>query len=134
MQVTTSPPLDGAFGYSSIEIESWVAGHPPGSGPCQGYVSGVTMTVTFTESTNKALMDGQISRDQVDILFAFRWNMGQDYSGEWLDDKSLVITIHDPFGASPPEIGFIVGQVTTLLPPRRRCNLGKQTLTRLVVV
>ena len=103
--------MQGAFGFSSIEIESWVAGHPPGGGPCRGYVSGITMTVTFSEPTNKALMDGKISRDQVDILFAFRWNMGQDYSGEWLDDKSLVITIHNPFGASPPEIGFIVGQV-----------------------
>lgn len=57
-------------------------------------------------------MSGKISREQVDILFGFRWNMGQDYSGEWLDDKTLVITIRDPFGASPPEIGFIVGQVS----------------------
>ena len=112
MQVTTSLPLQGAFGHTTIEIESWVAGHPPGGGPCRGYVSGVTMTVTFTEPTNKALMSGKISREQVDVLFGFRWNMGQDYSGEWLDDKTLVITIRDPFGASPPEIGFIVGQVS----------------------
>lgn len=133
MQVTTSPPMQGAFGYSSIEIESWVAGHPPGSGPCRGYVSGVTMTVTFTEPTNKALMNGKISRDQVDILFAFRWNMGQDYSGEWLDDKSLVITIHDPFGASPPEIGFIIGQVNNSASAQTLLLSQKQTLTGLVV-
>jgi len=91
------------------------------------------MTVTFTEPTNKALMNGKISRDQVDILFAFRWNMGQDYSGEWLDDKSLVITIHDPFGASPPEIGFIIGQVNNSASAETLLLSQKQTLTGLVV-
>ena len=113
LQVITSGALAGAFGKSTIEIVKWEAGHPPGGGKCRGYVTGVTMTVEFSEITNRALQGTKISRTEVDLLFSFKYNMGQNYIGEWKDDKTIVITISDPFGASPPEVGSIIGQVNS---------------------
>lgn len=111
MQVTNSPTLQGAFGKSTIEIASWVAGDPAGGGACQGFVTGVTMTVTFSEATNKAKMPDQITRVQLDSLFSWRARLGQNYIGEWKNDKTLVITITNHFGATPPEIGYVIAQV-----------------------
>ena len=103
----------GTFGKSTVAIDSWVAKQPDGSDVCRGYVTGVTMTITFSEITNRALLyqSSKITRMQVDALFVFRYNMGQNYFGEWIDDQTLVLTITDPFGATPPEVGFIIGQV-----------------------
>ena len=69
------------------------------------------MTVTFNEATNKAKMQDQITRVQVDSLFSWRASLGQNYIGEWINDRTLVITITDHFGATPPEVGIIVAQV-----------------------
>jgi hypothetical protein len=103
----------GTFGKSNVSIDSWVAKQPDGSDVCRGYVTGVTMTITFSEITNRALLyqSSTITRMQVDALFVFRYNMGQNYFGEWIDDQTLVLTITDPFGATPPEVGFVIGQV-----------------------
>lgn len=107
-----SPALIGAFGPSTIEISSWVAGPPVGFDVCQGFSVGVTMTVTFSEVTNRAGFDGLLTRTDVDSLFSFGiFSLGQGYVGEWTDDQTIVITITDPLGATPVEIGFAVAKV-----------------------
>ena len=110
--VVTSGAMTGAFGESSITIDSWVAGAPPGFGDCKGYVTGATMTVTFSETTNRAGQGKQLSRAQVDFLFSFGGIVvGQNYNGEWKDDRTVVITVLDPLGSSPPQVGLVIGQV-----------------------
>lgn len=70
------------------------------------------MTVTFSEVTNRAGFSDQLTRFDVDSLFTFGiYSLGQGYIGEWKDDQTLVITITDPLGATPVEIGFVVAQV-----------------------
>jgi hypothetical protein len=73
---------------------------------------GVTMTVTFSELTNRAGFTGLLTRTDVDSLFSFGiFSLGQGYVGEWIDDQTIVLTITDPLGATPVEIGFVVAQV-----------------------
>lgn len=70
------------------------------------------MTVTFSEVTNRAGFTDLLTRADVDSLFTFGiYSLGQGYIGEWKDDQTLLITITDPFGATPVEVGFVVAQV-----------------------
>ena len=44
-------------------------------------------------------------------MHSYRFSLGANYEGEWLDDQTLLITVLDTVGASPPEVGYIIGQV-----------------------
>lgn len=82
------------------------------------------MTVTFSEVTNRAGFSDELTRFDVDSLFTFGiYSLGQGYIGEWTDDQTLVITITDPLGATPVEIGFVVAQVRF-----RACSIALTSL------
>ena len=63
------------------------------------YGAGDTLTVVFGIATDRSedTQPGVHSGDRlfVDSLFAFNAQLGQDYSGEWLDDSQFVVTILD---------------------------------------
>jgi len=107
-----SPILVGDFGPSTVTILSWTASPPLGLTTCQGYVQGSTMTVQFSEITNRAGFPRvAVTRQQLDALFSFYYNIGSDYTGQWTNDATLVITITNPFGATPPQIGQSIAVV-----------------------
>ena len=107
-----SPFLSGNFGPSNISILSWVASYPPSFSSCQGYVAGSMMTVTFSVNTTRAgYQQSSNTKAQLDSLFNFYFILGTDYTGTWLNDATLVITIVNANGASPPTIGSVVASI-----------------------
>ena len=52
---------------------------------------------------------GLQGRALVDALFSFSYALGSDYSGEWSDDSTFVLTIVDATGSesSLPEVGLL---------------------------
>ncbi len=66
------------------------------------FSDGDTITVVFAESTNQPA--GAI-KTEIDNLFTFSQNLGVNYTGAWPNSSSLVITIVDSSGATPPAIG-----------------------------
>jgi hypothetical protein len=101
---STSPPVRGSFatpsGPSIIDITG------AGSG---GYASGSTITVRFSDSTNQP---AAATKDNLNSLFTFSQNLGNGYSGTWVNPSTLVITINDASGATPPAVGVLTAQVT----------------------
>jgi len=88
---------------------------------------GDTITVRFSEATNepfKVATGNQLTKANLDDLFIFSENIGDDYSGEWLNALTLVITIEDAVNIeTPPQIGLLTlqvkeaGQLTDALVP-----------------
>jgi len=91
-----SSPLVGNFGTKAgPQIVSIVAGDPPPTIP--GFSVGDTITITFDEATNKPAVS---NKAEIDLLFGFSDNLGQDYSGQWFDPRTLIITIDDATGGT----------------------------------
>ncbi|MGI0011355.1 MAG: LamG domain-containing protein, partial [Nitrosopumilaceae archaeon] len=67
-----------------------------------GFSNGDTITVKFTNSTNRPPV---ATKSQVDGLFTFSQSLGNNYVGEWINPSTLVITIVDSTGATPPAVG-----------------------------
>jgi len=87
-------------------IEGMVADDPDGSDSI--YSNGDTITVKFSEPTNqpfKAETNNQLTKANVNALFTFSQNLGVDYTATWLKRSTLLITIVDVTGSTPPTIG-----------------------------
>ena len=78
------------------------------------YGAGDTLTVVFDKATDRSnTTTGGVhygDRLYVDSLFSFNAQLGQDYSGEWLDDSQFTITIVDPSWRQGPDF-FADGRV-----------------------
>jgi len=81
------------------KIQSITAADPTKSA---SYSNGDTITVVFSEPTNQPKVE---TKPDLDKLFSFSQNLGADYAGSWTDPSTLVITIVDSSGATPPTIG-----------------------------
>jgi hypothetical protein len=99
----SSPALIGDFGPSPIRILSMVASDSLDLDNVYGV--GDTLTITFSEDTNKARLPDQLTKANIDLLLAFSESLGTDYTGEWISNRVLVITAQNVDGARPPEIG-----------------------------
>ena len=94
---STAEPLvspDDAYFYYALddvltpEIVSVVADDPDNSD--QVYGSGDTITITFTVTTDRPTV---FTREALDHIFVFDPPLGTDYKGEWVDARTLRITI-----------------------------------------
>ena len=82
--------LSGDFGDQSEPVlASFYAEDPDNSG--LDYGAGDTLTVTFSKPTNRDVATDE--RRYVDSLFSFEPDIGDDYSGEWLDDSTFLVTV-----------------------------------------
>ena len=98
----TSPVLSGDFGPSPIRIVSMVAADSMDLDNVYGVDD--TLTITFSEGTNKAQLPDTLTKAQIDVLLSFSESLGRDYTGVWTSDRVLVITARDVSGAGPPAI------------------------------
>ncbi|MGH9910457.1 MAG: Ig-like domain-containing protein, partial [Nitrososphaerales archaeon] len=71
------------------------------------YSNGDTITVKFSRATNTPFkgINNQLTKENLDAIFSFSQNLGEDYTGKWLTSSTLVITIVDSAGSAPPTIG-----------------------------
>jgi hypothetical protein len=96
-----SPYLTGDYGSDEApEPVSIVANDPDNSG--LGFGTGDTLTLSFSRPTNR-----DTSTDQklyVDSLLTFSPPVGDDYSGEWVDDSTFVVTLLS-VGQAAPALG-----------------------------
>ena len=99
----SSPALIGDFGPSPIRILSMVASDSLDLDNVYGV--GDTLTITFSEDTNKAQLPDQLTKAHIDLLLSFSESLGTDYTGEWMSNRVLVITARNVDGAGPPGIG-----------------------------
>ena len=88
----TSPQLTGSFGFKEgPSILSIEASNSPVT-PAPFYSNGDTITVTFSEATNRPKVDAKVDLDK---LFTFSPSIGDKYVGSWLSPSVLVITVLD---------------------------------------
>ncbi|MDE1826414.1 MAG: fibronectin type III domain-containing protein, partial [Thaumarchaeota archaeon] len=103
-----SPLLTGSFGnLPGPSISKITASNPSGT---SGYSDGDTITVQFNEPTNEPPSGtGRLvlGTNQVNNLFAFSQNLGNAYTGQWIDPSTFLITITDTTGALPPTVGYL---------------------------
>ncbi len=106
---SVSPPLSGTFGTKDGPfITSVVAEDPDGADAIYG--NDDTITVRFSEPINEPDPTPEtagLSKSDLDAIFSFSQNLGDDYSGEWKNPLTSVITIDDSNGAAPPAIGTL---------------------------
>ncbi len=69
------------------------------------YGNGDTITVVFSEATDQPAAATQV---QIDAIFSFNESLGTDYTGSWSAADTLVITVVDDTGSTPPTIGGLV--------------------------
>ena len=115
---STSEPLvnpDSGFFYYAHEedltpaIVSVVADDPDNAD--QVYGSGDTITITFSSDTDQPLVT---TKTDLDRIFVFEPPLGTNYEGEWLDPRTVQITIlevddavaHYPSAAVPGPVQF----------------------------
>lgn len=90
--------LTGDFGSDEApEAQSVIARDPDNSG--LGFEPGDTLTMSFSLPTNRDTASG--AKIYVDSLFTFDPPVGDDYSGEWQDDSTFIVTIQTVGDAAP---------------------------------
>ena len=124
-----APRLRGDFGRTTgPRIVGFSADDPDNGDGAFG--DGDKLTITFDQRTNRGrthtnferksasvVSGGEVQtvaypigvselsgRSLVDALFAFSHGLGADYSGEWTDDSTFVVTVVDATGADAKEI------------------------------
>jgi YVTN family beta-propeller protein len=108
--VSQSPHLTGSFtSRPGPFITALVVNDPSGIHPT--YSNGDTITIRFSEPTNRPLGTGLLNKGDVDSLFTFTENLGNAYTGHWADASNFVITIVDSTGSTPPDIGVTTATV-----------------------
>ena len=101
-------PLTGNYGNDEApQPLSVTARDPDNSG--LGFGPGDVLAVAFSLPTNKDT--GTNAKMYVDSLFSFDPPVGEEYSGEWTDDSTFVITIQR-VGDSAPALGRAQATVT----------------------
>jgi len=101
-----SPPLTGTFGNKPGPFITSIVASDPNDPVVPGFSDGDTITVTFSEPTNRPLAS---TKADIDDLFRFEQSsslasLGADYVGTWTSVSTLVITIIDSTGATPPAV------------------------------
>lgn len=84
-------------------ITSLVAADPNNSGA--GFSSGDTITVRFSDPTNREGGNGVQTKDAVNDLFSFSSSLDGAYSGRWINPSTFVITIGSDVGTVVPQVG-----------------------------
>lgn len=74
------------------------------------------VTIVFDRATDLGAVEGR--RKRVDALFSFNIALGEDYSGQWLDDSVFVITITD----TRYDLPLINQTVVSAIAPIRAAN------------
>ena len=88
MSTATSPALNGTWGKRvPPNISSIVATN---NGGVSGLSDGDKVTVTFDKPTS---MVAASTKAEIDALLAFSASVGSDYTGQWTDSATLVVTI-----------------------------------------
>ena len=82
-----------------------------------GYNRGDELLLTFDRATNRAspALPTEGGARLVDELFLFSDRLGDDYSGDWLDDSTFRVRVLDTTGAAPPLVGSTTARVRTNL-------------------
>jgi len=102
--VSQSPVLDGNFGKKiGPSILSMVAADPK-STQVEGFDKEDTITIRFSESTNRPLAG---TKADIDKVFSFTQDLGADYVGSWISPSVLEIRVVDASGATPPAVGVL---------------------------
>ncbi|KAJ1490594.1 hypothetical protein T484DRAFT_1776697 [Baffinella frigidus] len=89
-----------------MQCRSITAADPTGLGG--RYRTGNTITVVFSESTNRGGFGGVgetnavMTKANVDNTFSFTNSLGNGYTGQWTSRTTLVITITDDSNSGPP--------------------------------
>jgi len=107
VSTSLSPTLTGSFGEKEgPSIKSLVADDPDNSDSI--FSNGDTLNIRFNEPTNTPdPAPAGLSKTDLDALFTFSQEIGDSYSGSWIDSSTLVITILDSTTDSPPEVGAL---------------------------
>lgn len=109
---SVSPPLSGNWGtYPGPAVVSLVASDPDDGDAI--YSIEDTITLVFSEATNRPGGGEVLSKIVVDSFFSFSKDLESNYSAVWTSDTHLVVTIHSISGLIPPAIGELT--VTVLL-------------------
>ena len=66
------------------------------------YSNADTITVVFSGNTNQV---AAATKANIDALFSFNQSLGTNYTGRWSSATTLLITVVDATGATPPAIG-----------------------------
>lgn len=100
-----SPSLSGDWGnpVAGPTITSVVADDPDDADAVYG--DGDTITVAFSENTNQI---AAATKANLDAIFISNQSLGADYTGSWSTADTLVITVADSTGATPPTVGGLV--------------------------
>jgi len=105
--VSISPPISGSFGIKEgPAIVSLTASDP--EPVVAGFSEGDTIRIRFSEPTtvpDPTPKDNVLTKADLDSLFFFSHTLSDNYSGQWLNSQTLVITIIDATVDSPPNIG-----------------------------
>jgi len=105
--------IDAEFGQKQAPLITSIKAVDPAPIDDAVFGNGDTITVRFSEATNGLTLPIPVAtKAQLDDLFIFSENIGDDYSGEFINALTLVITIDDAVNLeSPPQIGLLTLQV-----------------------
>ena len=99
--VGTSGAITGDWGLLAGPTVSSVTANDPDDGDAI-YSNADTITVVFSGNTNQV---AAATKANIDALFSFSQGLGTNYTGTWSTATTLVITVVDATGATPPAIG-----------------------------
>ena len=99
--VGTSAAIVGDWGLLAGPTVSSVTANDPDDGDAI-YSNADTITVVFSGNTNQV---AAATKANIDALFSFNQSLGTNYTGTWTTATTLVITVVDATGATPPAIG-----------------------------
>ena len=114
-----SAPIVGSFGdFDPPRVAAFVARDLRSAG--FDYNTGDELLITFDRATDRAraALPAYGGRELVDELLLFTEGLGTDYSGNWYDASTFIVTVIDPTGSGPPLVGLTSAVVKT----NRLCN------------
>ncbi len=97
-------PLSGSLGSPvSLAITSAVASDQIGLDNI--YNAQDFIEISFSNDTNFDVNSPNFNKTDIDNSFKFSQNLGSNYTGAWVDTRTIKIIIVDASGATPPSIG-----------------------------
>ncbi|AFS80974.1 hypothetical protein NKOR_05440 [Candidatus Nitrosopumilus koreensis AR1] len=103
---SVSPTLTGTFGEKEGPVIISLVAADPLHLTTSGYGNKDTITVQFSETTNRAdFSDAELPKSDVDSIFKFSHSLGDDYTGKWITPSKFEITIKDSSNSAPPAVG-----------------------------
>ena len=98
-----SNPVSGSFGIKEGPSIVSLTADDPTADPIAGFSIGDTIQIRFSEPTNG--VGTNLDKSAVDNLFLFSQSLSDNYSGEWRNSQTFLITIIDDTIDSVPVIG-----------------------------